>query len=1180
MINKFLIVILLFSFVALAAEGRQLPQFTSHSELVSVPADFTVSSAYARFLSEERFNATIFGHPNSSANKSDPYFYYVSEDAGEWTYVSPSEVPERLFRAHIVDFDRDGFDDLIIRNPFNLVLRRGKGIEGSLGFSEPQIILQTSSLIEFVTLADINSDGFEDVVYLIDAINPGTGHREEALYTSLNNRDGFLVPNNTPVIIDVNQILWMGDVDGDGRMDLLVGSSSWESRGIGFMQGVNNGHFSPPNLLTWERLGSRPEDMTVYDVDGDGELELLTLIIENYVSYDVKTEQYDTVRVRQVHSWRLHGFGSAELESTWLLDPHIIGDDSDGHSLYPGDFSGSGKTELLITRHEENRSIRNFYSINSDSLELIQRDSTSLTGSMPFITTESGKRRRLNSWQVMPRPYYASHFVSEQLVNESLLPPPIVPTGLNINVFGNSVVLEATSIPSTESYQTVLYHLELRRTDDSFIYSSESHSRFESTWDYTAGGKARPYFIFDSLAPGDYEASIFAINASGKYGPPTQTVGFQILDVELPATPTNLIASDTEGFLQLTFALDTPFDSLHVLRSTNTDLSDERHHGTLYPGDFLFKDFDLLAGASYSYRMQAFFNGFASDPSETVTAKASDFQVDAIVLDANEFSLEQSLPVDFDKDGFDDVLVLLRSTSSQNYVVQWVPGSSIGLDPAQAQTLYSQSQFISNVLAGDIDGDQDIDLVISGEQTHILIFEGLILIDQQTIDVGRETNGVHLGVISLADLNLDGRSDLVIGGQARLRIGWSLDPATIQIQDISDSAFNSYMTKVIDFDQDGLRDLIVSDDFTRVPVLFKNLGTQAFEKIDLGLSPVDVVGHYLAFDPIWLNDDIYPDLLLVNDRPVLDSLNIFHTVPAHSFVVYDDVATAYSAFPMPLYEGSKLSSWNGYLTPAHLNNDGYMDFITFTDDQVYIWWNDSNEALRAEIFDRNSGGAWSALFSIDDDNDGDRETFFTLGDDPVFYRIPNTGLINDPPQIPQNLIVNVNSEGTDFAWENSSDDTSLPGHISYKLQIAFENEVIQIDGIHRNQIFLKNLPGQDFVASVAALDPMGASSEFSSQISVTETGDEESPANVLELYPVFPNPFGGKGTIQYNIPERSEIKIVLYDILGREVALLEERMSGPGKFSIQLAMPGLAPGLYFCRLETSLGSRVQKLIVF
>ncbi|GMQ82998.1 MAG: hypothetical protein BMS9Abin05_2469 [Rhodothermia bacterium] len=1179
MIDKFLIVIFLFSSVASVTEGRQVPQFTSHEELVSIPPGFSISSAYARFLGEQRSGAIIYGHPSSSANKADPYFYYVSEDQGSWSYVSPSEVPERLFRAHVVDFDRDGYDDLIVRSPYNLVFRRGEGMDGMLGFSDPQIILQTSARIEFSVFADINNDGFDDVVYLMDAINPGTGFREEALYTSLNNGDGFLVPNNRPIVTGVNQILWIGDVDGDGRTDIIVGSSSLGSPGIGFMKGASSGHFLPPNLLSWQRLGSRPEDITVYDFDGDGDLELSALMIENYINYDRNTEQYDTVRVRQVDLWQLHGVAPAELESSWLLDPRIIRDDSDTHSLYPGDFSGSGKTELLITRREEGLSVRNYYAITSDSLELIQRDSTTLTGSMPFITTESGKRRRLNSWQVIPRPYYASHFVSEQLVNESTLPQPSAPTGLSIDVFGNAVALSASPILPSEQYQTVVYQLQLRRIDESFSYSSESHSQFESTWDYSAGGKAQPFWYFESLAQGSYEASIFAINASGVYGPRTESVGFQIVDVELPSTPVNLIASDTEGFLQLTFSLDAPFDSLHVYRSSSTDLVDELLHSTLFPGTFLFKDFDLTAGETYSYRMRAFRNGYASDFSEMTTAQASEFQVSAVVLDANDFSLEQSLPVDFDSDGYDDVLTLLRSNSSQNYVVQWIPGSRAGLDPSQAETLFSQSDYIGKVLAGDIDGDQDNDLVISGEQVHIVRFDGLNRVDVQTIDVGREENGVWLGVISVADLDLDGRQDLIIGGQSRLRIGWSLDPAIVQIQDVTFSAFNSYTARVIDFDQDGFRDLIVNDDVSRTPTLYKNLGTRAFEKMDLGLPPVDEVGQYLLFDPIWLNDDIYPDLLLVNARPVLDSLDIYHTVPAHSFVVYDDIATAYSAFSMPLYEGSKLSSWNGYLTPAHLNNDGYMDFLTFTDNQVYFWWNDSNEALRAEIFDRSTGGAWSALFSIDDDDDGDLETFFTLGDDPVFYRIPNAGLSNEPPQIPQNLTVYVNSDGADFTWENSSDDTSLPGHISYKLQIAFENEVIQIDGIHRNQILLNNLPGQEFVAAVAALDPMGASSEFSSQALVTGTGDEESPADVLELYPVFPNPFRGEGTIQYNIPERSEMRIVLYDILGRKVALLEERMSGPGKFSFQVAIPGLAPGLYFYRLETSLGSRVQKLTV-
>jgi len=53
----------------------------------------------------------------------------------------------------------------------------------------------------------------------------------------------------------------------------------------------------------------------------------------------------------------------------------------------------------------------------------------------------------------------------------------------------------------------------------------------------------------------------------------------------------------------------------------------------------------------------------------------------------------------------------------------------------------------------------------------------------------------------------------------------------------------------------------------------------------------------------------------------------------------------------------------------------------------------------------------------------------------------------------------------------------------------------------------------------------------------------------------------------------SVVKLVVYDILGREVAVLVDEKKAPGSYTVQFNASGLASGMHLYRLTT--GSFVQ-----
>ena len=67
----------------------------------------------------------------------------------------------------------------------------------------------------------------------------------------------------------------------------------------------------------------------------------------------------------------------------------------------------------------------------------------------------------------------------------------------------------------------------------------------------------------------------------------------------------------------------------------------------------------------------------------------------------------------------------------------------------------------------------------------------------------------------------------------------------------------------------------------------------------------------------------------------------------------------------------------------------------------------------------------------------------------------------------------------------------------------------------------------------------------------------------------FPNPFNPSTTIRYQLPVASHITLKVYDVLGREVAVLVDELQEAGSKSVVLNADRLASGTYFYRLQVS-----------
>ncbi len=65
----------------------------------------------------------------------------------------------------------------------------------------------------------------------------------------------------------------------------------------------------------------------------------------------------------------------------------------------------------------------------------------------------------------------------------------------------------------------------------------------------------------------------------------------------------------------------------------------------------------------------------------------------------------------------------------------------------------------------------------------------------------------------------------------------------------------------------------------------------------------------------------------------------------------------------------------------------------------------------------------------------------------------------------------------------------------------------------------------------------------------------------------YPNPFNPRTTIRYQIPEQSRVRLVVYDLLGRKISELVNRVAQPGSYAVSFDGSRIASGIYIYRLQ-------------
>ena len=94
---------------------------------------------------------------------------------------------------------------------------------------------------------------------------------------------------------------------------------------------------------------------------------------------------------------------------------------------------------------------------------------------------------------------------------------------------------------------------------------------------------------------------------------------------------------------------------------------------------------------------------------------------------------------------------------------------------------------------------------------------------------------------------------------------------------------------------------------------------------------------------------------------------------------------------------------------------------------------------------------------------------------------------------------------------------------------------------------------------------------------------DNAPSDIPKEYGLaqnYPNPFNPSTKIYYQLPKASQVSLVVYNVLGQQVATLVDRLQEPGSYTVTFSIQnGRASGVYFYRLTAGSFVSVKKMLL-
>ena len=86
-------------------------------------------------------------------------------------------------------------------------------------------------------------------------------------------------------------------------------------------------------------------------------------------------------------------------------------------------------------------------------------------------------------------------------------------------------------------------------------------------------------------------------------------------------------------------------------------------------------------------------------------------------------------------------------------------------------------------------------------------------------------------------------------------------------------------------------------------------------------------------------------------------------------------------------------------------------------------------------------------------------------------------------------------------------------------------------------------------------------------------------AKEYNLYQNYPNPFNPTTKIKFDIPKLSDVKIIIFDAVGREVKNVTQNNMTAGSYEYEFNGENLSSGIYYFKLQTNEFAKTVKMVL-
>jgi hypothetical protein len=451
------------------------------------------------------------------------------------------------------------------------------------------------------------------------------------------------------------------------------------------------------------------------------------------------------------------------------------------------------------------------------------------------------------------------------------------------------------------------------------------------------------------------------------------------------------------------------------------------------------------------------------------------------------------------------------------------------------------------------------------------------------------------------DLDGDGDSDIavVLGGSTNLvSVHWNNNGHFSSSTEF-EFGLSPTVVKIADLDEDGKNDLICLSD-----TIFVRYGdgggnfTAPFKMPGVGVNVNPPPGG-ADFEIADINDDGNLDIL-------------------QSYLGIVGVETGYLAMyfgsgnrDFTFYEPSQPTGLEHPATIrlADMNNDNKVDVIVedFVNEEIGVYENilpDINVFLNAVVYNTNHGGSGPLHANLDVyDFDGDNFNDIMLGKWNTIFAADTLVLLHNDGSTP--FLESMRGIRTDD-YRSSVTFTSVDYDLDGDVDILYattskEISILLNDGSGNFESIVACNPvgGNTFSGDALTILHSNLNSDNLPDIAVLTQSDsfyiylnagwiptairqseeEILSVNSYELSQNYPNPFNPSTTIRYSVPERSNVVLKIYDILGSEVSTLVNEDKDAGIYSVNFNASHLASGIYLYRLQAGSFVQTKKMII-